>query len=65
MRSGGNGVAMLLNSNKQHLEICGNLVSLRDLIQATILSSGLPMVGYFIGPPENTTKQVVILPSLS
>lgn len=47
-----------MNQNKKYLELWGDLVGTKDLFQAIFLSSGLTMVGYFVAPSGDTTRQL-------
>lgn len=47
-----------MDKNKKYLELWGDLVGTKDLIQAIFLSGGLTMVGYFIAPSGDTTRQL-------
>ncbi|MGP6139372.1 MULTISPECIES: hypothetical protein [unclassified Jeotgalibaca] len=47
-----------MNNKQKYLELWGDLVSSKDLIQAIILSGGLTMVGYFVAPSGDTTRQL-------
>ncbi len=43
---------------KKYLELWGDLINLKDLIQAIGLSGLLTMIGYFLAPSGDTTKQL-------
>lgn len=45
-------------NEKKYLELWGDLINLRDLIQAIGLSTLFTMIGYFLAPSGDTTKQL-------
>ena len=47
-----------MKTKEKYLELWGDLVSLRDLLQAMLLSAVLTMAGYFLAPAGDTTKQL-------
>ena len=49
---------MILNLKNKYLELWGDLVGIKDLLQAILLSGGLTMVGYFIAPSGDTPRQL-------
>ncbi|WP_373762687.1 hypothetical protein [Jeotgalibaca porci] len=49
---------MILNQKNKYLELWGDLVGIKDLLQAILLSGGLTMVGYFVAPSGDTTRQL-------
>lgn len=47
-----------MKKQQKYLELWGDLVNLKDLVQAILLSSLLTMGGYFLAPSGDTTKQL-------
>ncbi len=47
-----------LKKETKYLELWGDLVNLKDLVVAIILSGSLTMLGYFLAPNGDTTKQL-------
>lgn len=47
-----------MDKQEKYLELWGDLVGLRDIVIAMIISIGCTMSGYFLAPTGNTTRQL-------